>query len=309
MSEDDGVKVTYGLVVTLQEKFKEKIDWISSHHDKEVNGFITGTIEKDSIILEDLLIPYQDADGGSCEVTGENIVKLRKEYKDQCKKIIGEWHSHHSMGTFWSSDDEKVINDFSEPRETSVFIVSSKGNHLVRVEVRKPFKISLDSLPYEIEASESKVGKILTKEIEKKVTATVNVYDWRDKNLNNYPKYTKSQEEKDIRKDVNTKIRFFNKSNMIEISDLTYYQKLGLESDFPNLDPTCFAETGGKSRLEFHFKSKIESLEMMKQIKENLVIIMREESDMNQASEEAELGLTGTYNSYDPYNKNRGYLD
>ena len=301
------VKVKYGLVVTLQDKFKEKIDWISSHYDKEVNGFITGTIEKDSIVLEDLLIPYQEADSGSCEVTGENIVKLRKEYKEKCKGIIGEWHSHHSMSAFWSGDDERVINDFSEPRETSIFIVSSKGNHLIRVELRKPFKISLDNLPYEVEATESKVGKEMTKEIDKKVTVSVtNVYDWRKNN--NYPNYTKSKEERDIRRDINAKVRFFNKKNMVEISNLTLYQKIELMNNFPDLSPTCFAETDGNYRLEYHFNNKTESLDIMKEIKENLNIIMKEENDMNEAFEDDDLGSTGTYNSYNPYNKNRGYL-
>ena len=309
---DEGVKVKYGLVVTLQDKFKEKIDWISSNYEKEVNGFITGTIEKDSIILEDLLIPYQEADSASCEVTGENIVKLRKEYKDKCKKIIGEWHSHHSMSAFWSGDDERVINDFAEPRETSIFIVSAKGNHLVRVELRKPFKISLDCLPYEVEATESKVGKEMTKEIEKKVTVPEripNVYDWKDNKKNKYPMYQQTKEEREIRKEVNVKVRFFNKKNMIEISDLTYYQKAGLENDFSDLNPTCFAETGGNYRLEYHFNNKTESLGIMKEIKENLIIIMKEENDVNSASEEyTDPSLTGTYDSYDPYNQNRSYL-
>jgi hypothetical protein len=158
MMTDDEDKATmkYKIDIIMKEKFKEKIDWISNFYDKEVNGFITGVIGDGEIILEDVLFPYQESGSGSAEVTGANLVKMRKEYKDKCKKIIGEWHSHHSMGAFWSGDDDKVIEDFAEPRETTIFIVSSKGHHLVRLEMRKPFKLSINNLSYETEASESR---------------------------------------------------------------------------------------------------------------------------------------------------------
>ena len=283
MSEEK-VMITYSIKVIMKEKFKEKIDWISSYYDKEVNGFITGKIEEGNIILEDLLIPFQESGVGSAEVTGANLVKLKKEYKNECKKIIGEWHSHHSMGVHWSSDDEKVINDFANPRETTIFIVSSKGDHLVRVELRKPFKLSVDNLPYETEASDSKISKVMQKEIEKKVKVPtdsgIRVIDFRGKGKKKY--YT--EEEKDIRQEVNSMVKFYNKRNIVEVIELNYYQKSALENDFIELKPEVFIEDEVWI-LKFNFKDKKKAKKTMKQIKESLVDILIQENESNALEE------------------------
>lgn len=325
MINEETVTVKYRIEIVMKEIFKEKIDWISTHYDKEVNGFITGTIEDGKIVLEDLLIPIQESGSSSAEVTGANQVKLRKEYKDACKKIIGEWHSHHSLGSFWSADDEKVIMDFARPRETTIFIVSSKGHHLVRVEMRKPFKLSIDKLSYETEVKDSKVGKLMQKEIDKKVTlptayAGIKVYEiggghkgvYRNKNKYKNQNNYQGDEEREVRKEANKMVKYYNKRKMVEISGITNYQKLALENDFGELEPTCFAEKDELFRLEFFFKSKHEALEKMQNIKENLVDIMMQEAnqDLGQPlSQDEEDGFNEpeTYSGIQDYNR-RNYL-
>lgn len=304
MSTDkEKVIVKYRIEVLMKEKFKEKIDWISNFYDKEVNGFITGKIEEGKIILENLLIPFQESGSGSAEVTGENQVKLRKEYKDECKKIIGEWHSHHSLGAFWSGDDEKVIKDFAEPRETTIFIVSSKGHHLIRVEMRKPFCLSIDNLPYETEASDSKISKLMLKEIEKKVTVPtysnriVDIWDYGKKKKKNKGYFNEG--EREIRKEVNRMVKFYNKINMVSVDGLNNYQKLALETDFQDLDGTCFPEENDSFRLEFIFKTHNEALEKMRNIKENLTDVMIQEDELNEVSN------SGGYKDINEYNKTR----
>lgn len=313
---EDKVMVKYRIDIVMKELFKEKIDWISTHYDKEVNGFITGIIEDGKIIMEDLLIPIQESGSSSAEVTGANQVKLRKEYKDECKKIIGEWHSHHSLGCFWSGDDEKVINDFAQPRETTIFIVSSKGRHLVRVEMRNPFKFSIDNLSYEVEAKDSKIGKLMTKEIEKKVTIPmgfqgIKVIDMRNKNQN----IPYADDEKTIRKDVNAKVRYYQKRKMVEVVDLNDYQKMALENDFPDLDPICFSEKDELFRLQFVFKNKYEAVNKMKNIKDNLVDIMLQEQETEEVEKDEDIFDSGrfannkpdTYSGIEDYNR-RNYL-
>lgn len=167
MSDDDNIKIK--LDVVMKSTFKDKIDWFTNNYDKEIGGFILGSIGEE-IVMEDLLIPEQEADSATIDISGKQQILMVKEYgKEVCQRIIGEWHSHHSMSGFWSSDDEGLIKDWAEPRDISVFIVSSrKDGHRVRVEVRKPFKMSLDNLDYCVEFDEN-LEKFLLEEIEKKV--------------------------------------------------------------------------------------------------------------------------------------------
>jgi len=170
-------------LIYISKELENKLDYLTKNYSQEIAGFLIGEIKDGSIILEDLLIYEQEVGGASVDCQGKSLIKLRKEYKDKCLKIIGHFHSHNTMGAFWSETDENFIKEFSEPREISVFIVGSKNSrHLVRIELKKPFKMSLNSVEYEvIEEPNKELENFLKKEIKNKVTEkTLTYYDYSD---------------------------------------------------------------------------------------------------------------------------------
>ena len=83
--------VEVNIKVVMERQFKDKIDWLSKNYDKEIAGFITGEIDGEEIVLEDLIIPEQEVGSAHVDIEGKSQVKLRKEFGNKCKKIIGEW--------------------------------------------------------------------------------------------------------------------------------------------------------------------------------------------------------------------------
>jgi len=271
--------------VIMKKIFKDKIEWFSNNYDKEIAGWITGTIDGESIVLEDLLIPEQEADTGGIEINGKAVIKLRKEYGKKCEKIIGEWHSHHSMGAFWSVTDEEFIKQFSEPREICIFIVSSKDEHKIRVEIKKPFRISIDDLDYKVE-TDDKLAKQLQKEIDKKITTPTRIqsnYGWGYGG--GYGNYGQQQQQSDTKRNNNFKvsrmIKFYNEINQIEIIDVPTYYAEEFFTQFKHLNPKIdFENRFGEAKIEIKFDNKKRALKEMKDIK-NYFINMFEELEDN----------------------------
>ena len=65
---------------------------------------------------------------------------------------------------------ELHMEQIMEPREKYVFIVSSKGEHLIRLETKKPFRMSINKIGYTvIDDDYDKIGKKMEKELKKKI--------------------------------------------------------------------------------------------------------------------------------------------
>lgn len=116
-----------------------KLNVLSSEYAIEFGGYLTGEIKDNAIYLKDLLIPDQRITTTSVHISSEDQVKLRQKFGDKVKDIIGHWHSHNSMGCFWSPTDETDMRSVMSFRKFFVWVVSSEGNHLIRVSQREPF--------------------------------------------------------------------------------------------------------------------------------------------------------------------------
>lgn len=273
--------------VLMKRALKDKIDWFVNNYDKEIAGWLTGTIEGDSIILEDLLIPNQEADAGGVEMTGKQIVELRKEYGDECTRIKGEWHSHNTMRAFWSATDEAFMEQFSEPREVCIFIVSSKDDgHKIRVEIRKPFRISVDDLEYEvIDEEDDKLGEELKAEIEKKVTLPVSNYTSQSSTQTTF---SKARQDVDLGERISQKTKYYNADNSIEINDLNSYHAEQLVKELEDMCPEMLGQGGEMYSVKFTFTKKKKAKKAWKKIKEVLIPFIEEEMDMEDAMEESQ---------------------
>jgi len=188
---DYKMEVEQKFEVEIKKELIDKIEWFTNNYDKEIGAWLVGEITDEKIVIEDILIPYQEVSGVSVDTDGKALVRLRKEYGERCSKIIGHWHSHNTMGTSWSRTDEEFIEQFTEPRTIAVFIVSSKAEkHLVRLELCKPVRVSLDNLDYTIVGEDSEfdeaMQKIIDEKLEEKQIVTTQIYPYSHY-LEDYP--------------------------------------------------------------------------------------------------------------------------
>lgn len=138
------------LKVLISPTLLQKLNILSSDYDIEVGGYLTGEIKSDRIILKDLLIPDQMISRSSVVISGQDQLALRKKFGNKVTKIIGHWHSHHSLGCFWSTTDETDMRNIMSFRKFFVWIVSSRGKHLIRVSQRDPFGFDFNNCEFKV---------------------------------------------------------------------------------------------------------------------------------------------------------------
>jgi len=125
-----------------------KLNVLSSEYNVEISGYLTGEVKNNEIYLKDLLIPNQRIGFGYARISGEDQVALRNKFGDKVKEIIGHFHSHNSLGCFWSGTDEDDMRNTMSFRKFFVWVVSSNGNHLIRVSQREPFSYDFDDCEF-----------------------------------------------------------------------------------------------------------------------------------------------------------------
>ena len=119
------IEVKYNFKVSITEDVLRKIEVITSDFKEEFSGFLIGKINHSSIEINDIIFPKQTIGATSVDIDAKDVLELRKDKR--WKDLLGMWHSHVSMGTFWSSGegDESHIKFLSQEKECSLFIVSS----------------------------------------------------------------------------------------------------------------------------------------------------------------------------------------
>lgn len=298
------IEIIADLEVVMKKTFKEKVDWFSSEYDSEIGGFITGEIKDGKIILEDLLIPEQESGYADVNFSPQDLVKLRKDYGDKCLKIIGEWHSHHNMGLGWSSTDLNFIKEFADPREITCFVLSSMGRHLVRIEMRKPFNISLDNVAYKIELNtelEGELKKIIQTKIKK------SSFDRRHIKFTDTTGTGTGQEELEFVKDeegewhredsIESMIKIHKTPKIVEVFDLGYSTSELMKEELKKLNPLIRYEKGSDTmgflcyKAEFQFRSKKQLKKGVKKIRD----FLREFKDENREGSYYDGGRGTTY--------------
>ena len=76
------------------------------------------------------------------------------------------WHSHHTMGAFWSGTDQDTINEAEEMSDLSFsLVVNLKEEYKFRVALWKPVQVQQD-VTLQIEQKEKKVSKAIQDEVE-----------------------------------------------------------------------------------------------------------------------------------------------
>ena len=111
-------------------------------YKSEIGGQLVVLEDKDGdYILEDPVILKQEISSGNCELDGE---QLAIHYS----KMIGKhgnnvrhcwWHSHHTMGAFWSGTDDATILSHPAKDWTLSLVVNLKKEYKLRIQFFSPF--------------------------------------------------------------------------------------------------------------------------------------------------------------------------
>jgi proteasome lid subunit RPN8/RPN11 len=149
--------------------------WATIAYDKdknEISGLMTAVPQKDGRIkVGDVEILKQENTGTNTELEGEAVseymMKYGMKYNNPNMKFVW-WHSHHTMGAFWSGTDVNEIEAWKNNSYSLALVINLKEEYLFRVSFW-----NMNGLPMEqhIDTNltiERKVPKIqITKAMEK----------------------------------------------------------------------------------------------------------------------------------------------
>ena len=121
-----------------------------SSEKAEIGGMAVVTKDKDDDwLIENPQIVTQEIAGTTCDLDKEELAKYYTEmavkYKDNDFRFCW-WHSHHTMGAFWSGTDLSSIDEYGEGESDLSFalVVNLKQEYKCRVSVWKPVEVHQD---------------------------------------------------------------------------------------------------------------------------------------------------------------------
>jgi len=273
--------------VEIDKEIEDKIEWFTHNYPEEISGWLVGEIKPNLITITDILFPYQEVGGASVDTTPQALIKLRKEYGDKCLSIVGHWHSHNTMGNFWSTTDDTFIKEYMEQREKAIFIVSSKSNgSRLRVEVRNPISMSIDCCEYFVMSDEDDpLGDELREMIEEKVTKASTTVVSYGKN-SGYSAYgaiplrdgdevvdytglegLTEYEQECFKDDIDRRVHYNKKRRIVSVIGLSMSQVTSLEDFGPSDVQPC----GDLFDMSFKVAGKKPAKRIMKDVKSFLV--------------------------------------
>ena len=149
--------------------------WAKLAYDEdknEISGLMTAVPQKDGRYeLRDVEILTQENTGTNTELEGDAVTEYKMKYamKHQNKDMkYVWWHSHHTMGAFWSGTDEKEIDAWENESFSLALVVNLKEEYVFRVSLWKanglPIKEHYDT-ELTIERKQQKVN--ITKDMRK----------------------------------------------------------------------------------------------------------------------------------------------
>jgi len=137
----------------------------------EIGGMAICYQDKDGdwIVIDPVIIKQQ-VTGGTCDLDKEALANYYcRAAKKHSKKNFRFcwWHSHHTMGVFWSSTDIKGINEYCNGDLSFALVVNLKRENLFRASMWKPVVMHEDTTLTILDSKkESTIPKKILKEVE-----------------------------------------------------------------------------------------------------------------------------------------------
>ena len=161
-----------------QKDYDKIINYAKAAYDtmsSEIGGMSVCYKDKEGDwIVTDPVIIKQEVTGGTCDLDKEELAHYYcKAAKKHAKKEFRFcwWHSHHTMGVFWSSTDIKGINEYSDGDLSFALVVNLKRENLFRASVWNPVVMHEDT---ELQIMSRKVKSIVPKKILEEVEELCN---------------------------------------------------------------------------------------------------------------------------------------
>ena len=140
-------------VYILKDSWDKIINYAKAayHGEKaEIGGMSVVTQDKDGDWwIEDPQIMNQEISATTCDLDKEDLAKyytqMAVKYKDTNFRFCW-WHSHHTMGAFWSGTDLSSIDEYGEGESDLSFalVVNLKEEYKCRISVWKPLEVHQD---------------------------------------------------------------------------------------------------------------------------------------------------------------------
>ena len=122
---------------------------IAYEEDKnEISGLMTAVPQEDGRIkIGDVEILKQENSSANTELNGDAVsaymMKYGMKYNNPDMKFVW-WHSHHTMGAFWSGTDENEIEAWKNESYSLALVINLREEYLFRVSFWK-----MNGLPVE----------------------------------------------------------------------------------------------------------------------------------------------------------------
>ncbi len=159
----------------------KKIHYYTEAADGEVSGLGTVTRnDKGEYLIDRVFLLEQESSSGDTELDPEAISKLMTDMmkdKEDPGKLKFWWHSHGSMGVFWSSTDDECAETLS--KEYAFSLVVNKDKQLrCRLDLYAPFRITFDGVKVrELIPDDPQMKAECEKEVKEKVKETRYAYN------------------------------------------------------------------------------------------------------------------------------------
>lgn len=181
--------------VTIKAKAYDKLFSYVRAVDLEISGLGIVNKIKGGYEIEDVMTfkqrcsaAYTDLNRKAISNTLLDLVKQNR-HKDT-KKIKLWWHSHVHMGTFWSGTDDATCLRLANDDYWVSIVVNHEKQIKCRVELAKPFRMSVDDVPFETDGTPTNepIQEFIN---EAKAKVKPYVFHWNNK----YYKWNKKKEK------------------------------------------------------------------------------------------------------------------
>ena len=107
---------------------------------------------------------------------------MEKNHKDVEYRFLW-WHSHHTMGAFWSGTDLSTIEEYSDGDVGFALVVNLKEEYKFRVSVWNPVELAEDIDLHKFGEETSGIPKEISKEVKDCCERETQITTWNNNNL------------------------------------------------------------------------------------------------------------------------------
>ena len=169
-----------GLKLYIEELPYRKAMKLAEMIDAEYIAFLVVEQREDKLVVKDIILPYQEVTSSTCEFDEKMFSVITENKNINPEEIRGWLHSHNDMSVFWSGTDEDTIRKLGRRMPYVVSIVVNKKRELkARIDLFRPFRITLDDVETKILWDDSDLEEELSKEIEEKITKREYRFNWK----------------------------------------------------------------------------------------------------------------------------------